>query len=63
MGKKSIKELRELKAWSLRDLAARSGITATSICHIETGKTANPKPSIKQKLSAAFNLPPESINW
>lgn len=50
-----IRELREDRAWSLRDLEQRSGITHTKLHRIETGTTAPDYNDLK-KIAKAFDI-------
>ena len=57
-----LKELRESKYLSQRELADITGLTATTINRIETGKqTAMPR--TKRKISKALEVTPDTIDW
>lgn len=47
---------REMKGWSLRELAAKSGVHNALISQIETGHIKNPGWRTVAKLALALNL-------
>jgi DNA-binding XRE family transcriptional regulator len=53
---------RKKKAMSQRDLAKASGVSLTTICHIETGKHIASFVT-RRKLAAALDLKPEEIDF
>jgi transcriptional regulator with XRE-family HTH domain len=55
-----IKELREQKGWSMRELAARVNATASTINKLEKGRTALNIHWMK-RLGDAFNVQPEQL--
>lgn len=55
-----IKELREVRGWSMDDLAARANTGSSTISKLEKGKTRLTIEWI-ERLAKAFNVPPEEI--
>ena len=55
-----LRHLREARLLSQRDLATRSGVSQTTIVHIERGQT-RPHPSTLRRLTAALAVDPDAI--
>ena len=55
-----IKELRDQKGWSQRNLAMRAEMSNTEIARIEKGERNNPTLDVILKLSSAFGI---SVNY
>lgn len=55
-----LKLLRERKALTQDDLAARSGVSRITIARLETD-AAEPRPSTTQKLARALGVEPEDL--
>ncbi len=55
-----LKELREQRLLSQRELAAKSGVSQTTIVNIETGKI-RPHPSTLRKLADALGVEPAQL--
>ena len=51
MYKNKIKEYREEKGLTLRDVASRSGISIGYLCHLEKGKRDNPSTEVMEKIA------------
>ena len=58
----TLKEWRSRKAISIRDLAERTGVSTTTISHIEQGKHAA-RHVTKRKIAQALGLKPEEIDF
>jgi transcriptional regulator with XRE-family HTH domain len=58
----SLREWRNKKAISLKDLEAMSGVAISTLSRIETGKH-KPRHITKRKIAAALDLIPEQIDW
>ena len=56
----NIRRLRELHALSQRELAAKAGLSLTTVNHIETGQH-KPMPRTVRKLAEALGVTPEEI--
>ena len=56
----SLRQLREAKVLSQRELAEKSGVSPTTIINIETGKI-RPHPSTLRKLAEALGVAPEEL--
>lgn len=56
-----IKEKRNLKNWSQRDLAAKSGVSNAAISRIESGKRKEPSSSVLKDIAAALDVPVENL--
>jgi len=56
----TIRELREIRGWSIRDLSERSGVARAPICEYENN---NQHPSLRSlaKIAAAFNARPSEL--
>ena len=59
--KKTLKELRLLKSFSIRDLAIAAGVSPTSVQSLEAGKRATLR--TKRLIASALGVEPASINW
>jgi transcriptional regulator with XRE-family HTH domain len=55
-----IKELREVRGWSMRDLADRLGTSGSTVNKLEKGQTALNIPWM-ERLAAAFGVPIETL--
>ena len=58
----TLKEWRNKKAISLKNLEALSGVAVSTLSRIETGKH-KPRHVTKQKISEALGLKPEEIDF
>lgn len=56
-----IKEKRNLKNWSQRDLAAKSGVSNAEISRIESGKRKEPSSSVLKDIAVALDVPVEDL--
>jgi len=56
----NMQRLRELRALSQRDLAARAGLSVTTVNRIETGQR-KPMPRTVRKLARALGVTPEEL--
>ena len=56
----SIRRLRELRALSQRELAARAGLSVTTVNRIET-RQRKPMPRTIRKLAEALDVTPEEL--
>jgi len=56
----TIKELREIRGWSIRDLSERAGVGRANICEHENH---NQHPELKSlaKIAAAFDAKPSEL--
>ena len=52
-----LRSLREGQKLSLREAAARTGVSVTYITQIENGKRKAPGPEVLKKLAPAYNVP------
>jgi len=52
-----LKELREEKGWSQRDLAYKAKVTGAYIAMLETGKKVNPSVAVLKRLAKALGVP------
>jgi len=55
-----LRQIRERKALSQRDLAQRAGVGEATISRIEQGRV-RPRPSTLRKLAAALGVAPEKL--
>ncbi len=55
-----LRQLRESRGWSCRDLADRAGITYGTVSHLETGRY-EPKHSTIAALARALEVGPETF--
>ena len=53
---RKLRELREQRGMSLRDLAKKAGVSQTAVWHIEAGKTEKPSAETLQKLARALGV-------
>ena len=60
MSEIKLREWRERKALSQRDLARRAAVSQYSISKIETGQQ-KPRPSTLRRLAEALDLTPEAL--
>jgi len=51
-----LKDLRKLRGFTIRDLAARSGVSAAYISQLENGNRGVPSPEVLMKLSEGLNV-------
>ncbi|MDI9402073.1 MAG: helix-turn-helix domain-containing protein [Limisphaerales bacterium] len=58
--KNSLKKIRRLKAWTLKELSEKSGVALSTIGNFETGRT-RVSPRVLKKLSAALQVPASQI--
>jgi transcriptional regulator with XRE-family HTH domain len=58
---KRLRELREARVLTLRELADESGVHYTSIARIETETATKPHPSTIRKLAKALRVSPEYL--
>lgn len=56
-----IREKRNQKNWSQRDLAAAAGISNAEISRIEAGKRKEPSPSVLKEIAKALDTPFEEL--
>jgi len=56
----TIRELREIRGWSIRDLSERSGVARAPICEYENN---NQHPELRSlaKIAAAFDARPSEL--
>jgi len=56
----TIKELREIRGWSIRDLSERAGVGRANVCEYEN---YNQHPELKSlaKIAAAFDARPSEL--
>jgi len=56
----TIRELREIRGWSIRDLSERSGVARAPICEYENN---NQRPSLRslERIAAAFDARPSEL--
>lgn len=57
-----LRQLRERRFLSQRDLAALAGVSQTTIVNIESGRN-RPHPSTLRRLAAALEVGPEALVW
>ena len=58
----TLKELRELRALSQRDLARLAEVDETTIIDLEKGRRP-PRPSTRRKLAKALKVRPQDIDF
>jgi len=58
----TLRELREYKAMTQRELAEVAGISKTTVVNIER-KKAPPMMSVRKKIAEALGIAPSEINW
>jgi transcriptional regulator with XRE-family HTH domain len=56
-----LRQLREKRLLSLRELAARADLTPATIHHIECGKTKLPRGRTVRQLAEALDVPPARL--
>ena len=56
-----LRQLREDRAYSLRELAELSGLTENTIWRIEAGQRTRPYPSTVRKLAQALGVEPREL--
>ena len=52
-----LRKLREAQRWSLRQVAAKTGVSVSYITQIENGKRKAPGPEILKKLAPVYQVP------
>lgn len=52
-----LRKLREAQKLSLREMAAKTGVSVSYITQIENGKRKAPGPEVLKKLAPAYNVP------
>lgn len=52
-----LRKLREAQKMSLREMAAKTGVSVSYITQIENGKRKAPGPEVLKKLAPAYNVP------
>jgi len=52
-----LRKLREEQRWSLRQVAAKTGVSVSYITQIENGKRKAPGPEILKKLAPVYKVP------
>jgi transcriptional regulator with XRE-family HTH domain len=57
-----LRELREKKLLSQRELAEETGVRTETICRLEKGKN-KPRSSTRSKLAKALGVEPEAIDF
>ena len=58
---RTLKELREENAFSIRDLAVKAGVSPSTIARIESGLPA--RHISKRKIAKALKVSPKNIDW
>lgn len=58
---KTLKEIREENALSIRDLALKAGISPNTITLVEHGRPA--RHITKRKIASALHIKPSNIDW
>ncbi len=56
-----LKEAREARFKSQRDLAREAGVSPTTIMHLETGQNPNPRLSTVRKIADALGVDPNEL--
>lgn len=56
-----LKEARETRFWSQRDLAREAGVSPTTVMHLETGQNPNPRLSTVRKVADALGIDPNEL--
>ncbi len=56
-----MKRLRNERFLSQRDLAQRAGVSPTTIMHLETGESADPRLSTVRKVAEALGVDPNTL--
>lgn len=57
-----LRRMRRLNLLSMRDLAARAGVTYATIYLIESGKTKHPRSRVIEAISRSLNVDPTEID-
>src|SRR4051812_7880428 len=52
-----LRELRESRGWSLREVATRAGVNHGYLSQLERGEVAQPAPSMLHKAAAGYEVP------
>ena len=52
-----LRELRESRGWSLREVAAKAGVNHGYLSQLERGDVAEPAPSMLHKVAAGYDVP------
>lgn len=58
----SLRRVRRLNLLSMRELAAKAGVTYATIYLIESGKTKHPRNRVIQAISQALSIDPAEID-
>ena len=58
----NLKAVRQWKALTQQDLAARSGVNRVTIARLESGADEDPFPKTVRKLADALGVAPEELN-
>ena len=56
-----MKRLRNERFLSQRDLARKAGVSPTTIMHLETGESVDPRLSTVRKVAEALEIDPNSL--
>ena len=56
-----MKRLRNERFLSQRDLARKAGVSPTTIMHLETGESADPRLSTVRKVAEALEVDPNTL--
>ena len=56
-----MKRLRNERFLSQRDLARKAGVSPTTIMHLETGESVDPRLSTVRKVAEALGIDPNSL--
>jgi len=56
-----LKQVREKRFLSQRDLAQKAGVSPTTILHLETGESPNPRLSTVRRIAEALGLDPNDL--
>ncbi len=62
MEKKTLRQVRLEKGWTIRDLIAASGVTSRTIVRLERGE-GMARMVTRRSLSASLNVTPKDISW
>jgi DNA-binding XRE family transcriptional regulator len=60
--RKTIRQLREVHEMTQFDLAAKAGVSLSSVVNIEAGRQ-EPRVSLAEKIAAAFGVSVADIRW
>lgn len=55
MYKNKLKECREEKGMTLKELAEKSGVSAGYLCHLEKGKRDNPSTEVMENIAKVLD--------